>query len=195
MHLAPLPPASEREFNVQYSAIHVLNDDILLGMLDCYRLDKKNGWNDRLGWCKLSHFCQRWRHLIYGCAFHLGMRIKGTNGTPLVDMLDRLPPLPLSVNYGHTRPGFPTCMLTEKDELGIYHALRLHDRVYHIDLELRPSILYKVIVLRLDRQFPKLEHLSLTFSASSRICKNNLPLTLPKAFLAPNLRHLFIFFF
>ena len=122
------------------------------------------------------------------------MRIKCTNGTPLVDMLDRLPPLPLSVNYGHTRPGFPTRMLTEKDELGIYHALRLHDRVYHIDLELRPSILYKVILLRLDRQFPKLEHLSLTFSASSRICKNNLPLTLPKAFLAPNLRHLFFFF-
>ena len=114
------------------------------------------------------------------------MRIKCTNGTPIVDMLDHLPPLPLFVNYGHTRPRFSTRVLTEKDELGIYHALRLPERVYHIDLEFPPSILHKVIVL-LDGQFPILEHLSLTFSASS---ENSLPLTLPKAFLAPNLRHI-----
>ena len=76
--------------------------------------------------------------------------------------------------------------LTEQDELGIYHALRLHDRVRHIDLNLPPSILHKVFVL-MDEHFPILEHLSLTFSATS---ENSLPLTLPKAFLAPNLRHL-----
>jgi hypothetical protein len=89
---------------------------------------------------------------------------------------------------GHTRPltTTATVTLTEQDELGIYHALRLHDRVYHIDLELPPSILHKAFVL-LDKQFSILEHLSVTFSATS---KNSLPLTLPKAFLAPNLLNL-----
>ena len=181
-NLALLPLSSER--NVQYPAIHLLNNDLLLGIFDCYRLDEDNGWNVRLGWCKLSHVCQRWRHLIYEYAFHLGMHIKCTNGSPIVGTLDHLPPLPLFVDYRQTGPGFT--MLTEQDELGIYHALRLRDCVHHIDLKLPPSILHRVFVL-LNGQFPILEHLSLTFPA---ISKNSLPLTLPKAFLAPNLRHL-----
>ena len=110
------------------------------------------------------------------------MHIKCTNGTPKLDSLDHLPPLPLLIDYRHTRRGVT---LTEQDELGIYHVLRLHDRVRHIELNLPPSILHKVVVL-MDEQFPILEHLSLTSSATS----NSLPLTLPKAFLAPNLRFL-----
>ena len=112
------------------------------------------------------------------------MHITCTNGTPVVGMLDHLPPLPLLLDYGNARRGVTQ---TEQDELGIYHALRLHDRVYHIELSLQPSILHKVAVL-LDGQFPILEHLSLTSSAGS----NSLPptLRLPEAFLAPNRRHL-----
>ena len=167
----------------------MLNDDVLLGIFDCYRLDEKNGWNERHGWCKLSHVCRRWRHLIYERAFHLGMRIKCTNGSPIVDILDHFPPLPLSVDYRHTR-GRVTSTLTEQaweqDELGICHALRLHDRVCHIGLFLPPSILHKVVML-MDERFPILEHLSLLFSGTS---EDSLPLTLPEAFLAPNLRHL-----
>ena len=108
------------------------------------------------------------------------MHIKCTNGTPTVDMLDHLPPLPLFINYR----SIPR--LTEQDVLGIYHALRLHDRVYHVDLEPQPSILQKVFVL-MGGYFPILEYLSFTFSATS---KYDLPLILPKAFLAPNLHHL-----
>ena len=92
--------------------------------------------------------------------------------------------MPLFVNYGHTRSGVT---LTKQDESGIYHALLLHGRACrHIDLNLSPSILHKVFGL-LDKQFPILEHLSLVFST---ISENSLLLTLPKAFLAPNLRHL-----
>jgi hypothetical protein len=101
-----------------------------------------------------------------------------------VDTLDHLPPLPLFVDYRHSSRGF--IILAEQDELGIYHALRLHDRVRYIHLDLPPSIFLKIIVL-MGEIFPILEHLSLTFSATS---ENALPLTLPKAFLAPNLRHL-----
>ena len=175
-------PASERGYNVPLPAIHWINDDILLDIFHCYQLDEKNGWNDRLGWCKLSQVCQRWRHLIYECSSHLGMHIKCTNGSPNVDMLDHLTPLPLYLGYfegGRTT-------LTEEDELGLVHALRLHERVYCISLELPPSILHKVFVL-LDGNFPMLEYLSVRLSAGS---KKGLLLTLPKSFLASKLRYL-----
>ena len=168
---------------MQHPVIHWLNDDILLNIFNCYRLDDEFRWNHRFLWFKLSRVCQRWRHLIHESAFHLGMEIKCTNGTRIVDTLDHLPPLPLFVDYTLTIP-------TKQDELGIYHALRLHDRVRHIGLVLLPSILQKFITL-MNEHFPTLEHLSLTFSQSeSATSTNNLPLTFPKAFLAPKLRHL-----
>jgi hypothetical protein len=74
--------------------------------------------------------------------------------------------------------------LTKEDELGIYHTIQFHDRVRHIHLNLPPSILHEVLVL-MDGHFPMLEHLSL-----SSCEKDSIALTLPKTFLAPNLRHL-----
>ncbi|KAI9439532.1 hypothetical protein H4582DRAFT_1535039 [Lactarius indigo] len=160
----------------------VLNDDILLSIFDYYRLDEGDAWNLRLGWCKLSHVCQRWRHLIiYESAFHLGLRILCTNGTPIVDTLDHLPPLPVFVSYRHH-----TNVATWKgDELGIYHALRLRSRVHHIDLRLPPSILHKSLMLMNGGYFTRLEHLSLSVTIDTITT-----LILPQTFLAPNLRHL-----
>ena len=182
VQLALLPPTSERESNVPRPAVYWLNDDILLGIFHCYRLDEMNGWNDRLGWRKLLHVCQRWRHLIYECSSHLGMYITCTNGAPIVDTLDHLPPLPLIVKYTSTT------RRTEQDELGIYQALRLHGRIRLIGIDLPPSILHKALAL-MDENFPILEHLSLSYSCSAD-SGDRLPLTLPKAFLAPNLRNL-----
>ena len=59
-----------------------------------------------------------------------------------------------------------TIHLTEQDESGIYHAIQLHGHICHINLKLPPPILHKVFVL-LDEQFPTLEHLLLTFSATT----------------------------
>ena len=180
VHLALPPSTSERGYDLLFVTIHWLNDDILLDIFNCYRLDEKSGWNVRLGWRKLSHVCQRWRHLMYESAFHLGMHIQCTHGTPIVDTLDHLPPLPLFLDYNYIGGH----ILTEQDELGILRALRLHDRVRHIFLFLTPSTLHKCLVL-MDQCFPILEHLTLWFRA------DEFPtLTLPKAFLAPNLRHL-----
>ena len=108
------------------------------------------------------------------------MHLECTNGSPILDTLDHLPPLPLFVSYT------PITVPTEQDELGICHALRQHDRVRHIKLVLLPSILHNVVMLMGER-FPMLEHLSLSFAAT---IKHSRPLTLPKAFLAPNLLHL-----
>jgi hypothetical protein len=114
------------------------------------------------------------------------MHIRCTNGTPIVNTLDHLPPLPLFVDYRSTKRirYYDATILTEQDESVIYHALQFHNRVRHIDLDLVPSILHKVLVL-MDKHFPMLEHLSLSSSDA-----NGIHLTLPKAFLAPNLRHL-----
>ncbi|KAF8269964.1 hypothetical protein EI94DRAFT_869240 [Lactarius quietus] len=143
-------------------------------------MDEKNGWNYRLGWRKLSHVCQRWRRLIYESTFHLGMYIQCTHGTPIADTLDHLPPLPLHVQYGYGSP------MTMKDGLGLYHALRLHGRLSHISLHLPPLILHQCFVL-MDKHFPILEQLHLRVSSAA---DDITTLSLPKAFLAPNLRRL-----
>ena len=176
VQLALPSPTSERGYNVPYPAIYWLNDDILLNIFNCYRLYGDGLWNIRLGWCKLSHVCQRWRHLMFESAFHLDMYIECASGTPILNTLDHIPPLPLFINYKNP--------ITKEDEKGIYYALGLHDRVRHIHLDLSSSILHKVLVL-LDEYFPLLEHLSLSFAA-----ENSIPIAFPKAFLAPSLRHL-----
>ena len=115
------------------------------------------------------------------------MYIECSNGSPIASTLDHIPPLPLFVNYGDSKVSCRGKMSPPgQDELGIHHALRLHDRIRYIQLSLPSSISHKVLAL-LDKHFPILEHLSLCFQFSA---KNNTALTLPKAFLAPNLRHL-----
>ena len=106
----------------------------------------------------------------------------------MMNMLNHFPPLPLGVYYHTTNKYLDPTLLTEQDESGLYHALRLHDRVRQIDLDLPPSVTNKVVAL-LDKHFPILEHLSLAHTALFPI-EDSVPVTLPKAFLAPNLRHL-----
>ena len=110
------------------------------------------------------------------------MHIKCTNGAPIVGTLDHLPPLPLFVSYHN----MPNIEVTEQDQLGIYHALCLHGRVRHIELDLWPANLQEAVML-MDEYFPILEHLSLSFAYP---IIDHLPITLPKAFLAPNLCYL-----
>ena len=182
--LPPLTP--ERGYNVPYRTIHWLNDDILLCIFNCYRMDSQHNWNRELLWCKLSHVCQKWRHLIYESAFHLGMRIECTNSCPIIlDKLHHLPPLPLSISYldGIYSPRF----VRERYDLIICQPLRLHGRVCHIDLTLYPSVMDEVVKL-MDEHFPILKHLSLSYPYPRKPART-LP-NFPKGFLAPSLRHL-----
>ena len=166
----------------------MLEDDILLGIFNCCQLGSKKDWSDQLRWCKLSHVCRRWRHLIHSSSSHLGTHIICTNGAPIVDTLDHLPSLPLFIDY-RIRGGLiirrnGISLNHEEDKLGIYHALQLRDRVRHINLRVSHSTLDEFLRL-MDKPFPILEHLSLSFTAGDMTS-----LTLSKSFLAPNLRHL-----
>ncbi|KAH9172510.1 hypothetical protein EDB89DRAFT_885835 [Lactarius sanguifluus] len=175
----PLPTSEQPGYDGVYVTIDGLNDDILLVIFDYYRLDGENAWNVRLGWCKLFHVCQIWRYLIRESIPHLGLHILCTNGTPTVDTLDHLPPLPLFIDYRYT-----DVTISEQDELALSQALRLRNRVRRIDLHLPSSILRKFLML-MEAPFPILGHLSLSFTADKTTT-----LALSKTFRAPNLRHL-----
>ena len=116
------------------------------------------------------------------------MHIECSNGSPMMNTLDHLPPLPLFVCYSLSDLvlGTVPTQAWKQDELGLYHALRLHGRIRHIGLELPPSILRKVLAL-MNENFPILERLSLTYWLSD---SDDDGYRLPKAFLAPNLLHL-----
>jgi hypothetical protein len=141
---------------VHYTTINTLDDDILFAIFSDYRLDEENAWNVQLGWCKLSHVCRRWRYLVHDLAFHLGIYILCTNGTPIVDTLDHLTSLPLFIDYRDT-----TATISRQDELAIPFALLLRDRVRHIVLHLPSSIWLNILIL-MCQPFPRLEHLSLS---------------------------------
>ena len=164
---------------MKFTTINTLNDDKLFGIFNCYRLDDENSWNVRLGWCRISHVCRRWRHVAHSSAFHLGMHILCTNGTPKVDTLDHLPSLPLFMDYQDA-----TSTITREDVLAMRYALLLRDRVRRIVLHLPPSILHNILIL-MRETFSMLDHLSLLSTS-----KEATSLILPKTFLAPNLRHL-----
>ena len=163
-----------------YTTANTLNDDVLFFIFNYYRLDEENGWNVHLGWCKISHVCRRWRHLVHFSAFRLGVHIQCTNGTPIVDTLDHLSSLPLSIDYRDTTA------ITRQDELAIRQALLLRDRVRHIGLLLPPRLLNMFLPL-MDEPFSILEYLSLSCTHGWAAS-----LALPKTFIAPNLRHLTI---
>ena len=181
--MLPFPTPEDQfdhyRFN-HFESINTLNNDVLLVIFNHYRLDNEINWNIRLGWCNLSQVCRRWRYLVYGSAFYLGLQILCTNGTPLVDTLVHLPPLPLLVDYQ-----YPTATLIDaQDELGIFQALQLRDRMLRVDLLIPPSILHRLLML-MDEPFPVLSHLSLSSSSGE-----GATLLLSKTLLAPNLRHL-----
>jgi hypothetical protein len=177
----PPPPTSEQPgYNVLYNRcpISILNDDTLLEIFNNYRLEDEEGWNYQLGWCKLSHVCQKWRRLIYKSSFHLKMQIILTNDMPPLYMLAHLPPLPLVIDCRSTDPA--------EDNNDILHAMQQPDRIRRVFFEAPPPALEQLIVT-IGELFPRLDELSLLSTTKSEGLSG---LVLPRTFVAPNLRHL-----
>jgi hypothetical protein len=161
------------------TTINTLNDDVLLSIFGSYRLDDDKNWNLQLKWFKLIHVCRRWRHLIYGFPSHLDLQLLCTNGTPVADMLNHSPPLPLIINYQNTY-----ATMTTEDEEGILLALRHHDRVRRIVLHAPHQDLHKFLTA-MNENFPTLERLSIVSTSS-----DDAKLVIPRAFQAARLSHL-----
>lgn len=177
--LPPAAPTTERpEYDPFYTTIDTLDVDILLAIFGLYRLDDEESWNLQLRWCKLTHVCQKWRHLIHKFSARLNIHIPFTNGTPPLHMLSHLPSLPIIVDFrGWDAAG---------TDSGILHAIQQHDRIRRIDLKAPSSTLDKLIV-PMDEPFPTLESLSLSSTTTPE--EGTMPM-IPKKFSAPNLRHL-----
>ena len=161
-----------------YTTINTIDDDILLGVFGYYLLDSETSVLNPLVWCKISHVCRRWRHLIHHSPFHLGLQILCTHRTPIVDMSDHSPPIPIFIDHSWL-DRYPSA----QDELGICRALRLRDRVRSIYIYLPHPTSDETLML-MDSSFPILEHL---------ILSSTVPVTIPKGFAAPNLRNLILY--
>ena len=79
------------------------------------------------------------------------MHLLCTNGSPIVDTLTHLPPLPLVIDYQNA-----TTAIGALDCPGIFHALQLFDRVRRVALRIPSSSLNDLLALMGD-PFPILE--------------------------------------
>ena len=137
--LPPPAPTTERPgYNLLYTTIDTLSVDILLAIFDSYRLDYEESWNLQLRWCKLSHVCRKWRHVIHRSFLHLDIHVTLANGTthPL-DMLSHLPPSPIVIDY---RSGDVTETL---------HTIQQCDGIRRIALQAQPPT-SEVLIVPID---------------------------------------------
>ena len=174
------------------TSIHILDDDSLLNIFYYCRLallDEGDGdelvilkggaWDREYWWYKFVQVCRRWRYLIFGSVFHLGISLRCTYGAPIADMLEHSPPLPLLIDYIDEGRG-----LSEEDEKGIMLALQHRDRIRRIRLLIFDKDPQK-FVAAIGAKFPMLEFLYLAPPIS-----NYTRSIFPKTFQAPHLRHL-----
>ena len=173
-------------------SIHILDDYSLLNIFNLYRpvlLDEDEDnqlliiqggkWDRERWWYKLAHVCRRWRLLIFGSPFHLGLRLVFIHGTPVADTLAHFPPLPLILDYLNEEG-----KLTPEDEEGILLALQHRDRVRRIRLRM-PAVNLRKLIAAIDGEFPILEFLYIGSPT-----KHGTTLILPRTLRAPQLLHI-----
>ena len=159
--------------------IHTLDNDSLLQIFSCLRLEDEENWNLRLTWRKLAHVCQRWRHLIFDLSSHLDMCLRLTNDSPSINTLSHLPPLLLVIDYSDR-----TRSTAQKDEDNVRFGLQRHGHVRRVVLR-APSSSLRMWLGQMNQHFPRLRDLSL-FSSTTE----EMSLALPEALQAPDLRRL-----
>ena len=157
----------------------MLNNDTLLQIFSQYRLEHEEDWNLGLMWRKLGHICQRWRYLIYDASTFLGIHLLLTNGSPSINTLSHLPPLPLVTDYSDR-----TTTITRRDEDNIQLGLQQDGRVCRVDLQ-APSSSFHILLGQMNRLFPRLTELSLLSTTAE-----DMSLMLPETLQAPDLRRL-----
>ena len=165
---------------VSNTPIHNLDDDSLLQIFSCYRLEDEENWYLRLGWLILIHVCPRWRNLIYGSWSHLDMCLLLTNNSPSMSTLSHLPPLPLVIHYSDR-----TRTITRKDEGNMYLGLQQHDRVRRVVLQ-GPSSKLSMWLEPMNKPFPILGELSLLSTTTD----SEISQVLPELLQAPKLHRL-----
>lgn len=126
--------------------IDMFPDDVLVEIFDLYLGENPVAWQS------LVHICRRWRGLVFAASRRLNVRIVCTLGTPVRDLLDVWPALPILVQ-GHI---YETSRLDN-----IVTVLGQRNRVTGIDLwDFTSSQLAKVLTA-MTEPFPGLTDLHL----------------------------------
>ncbi|KAI0286436.1 hypothetical protein BC826DRAFT_83896 [Russula brevipes] len=132
-------------------------------------------------WCTLVHVCRRWRAIVFASPRRLNLRLRCTERTPVKEMLDVWPALPIKV----CNVGGPMSLAGGADD--IIAALEHNDRVCEISLWGVPSWLLGSLCAAMEDPFVELTDLFLWPNNESA------PVFLPDSFLggsAPRLRSL-----
>ena len=188
-------------------SIHTLDDDSLLHIFYLYRPvvvfrgkkydgdddddDEEEEEEDRnygrtripeQWWYKLSRVCQRWRKILLGSASYLDLCLVCTYGTPVADMLEHSPPLPLVIDFFRAHWD-----ITTEDEEGIILAFERRDRVRRVRLLITPQNLHNLFVAFFE-EYPVLESLIMTLDVP---VEHDTAIVLPEL-QTPHLRHLML---
>jgi hypothetical protein len=99
------------------------------------------GWVRGRWWYNLAHVCQRWRNVILGSTSYLGVSLVCSKGTPVENMLEHSPPLPLIIDYRLAKGDD----IAAEDEEGAILALKQYDRVRRVRLRMSVTSLQKFI--------------------------------------------------
>jgi hypothetical protein len=158
-------------------SINILPDDVLLDIFDHYMIPPNYRGID--AWHTLVHVCQRWRYVVFDSPRRLDLRLRCTKMTPVTNMLDIWPALPIVIST--------ISPLSASGATNIIFALQQHNRVCKIELWSVPNSLLKEFSA-MQEPFPALTELMLS------PYDKNVPV-LPDSFLggsAPSLRSLYL---
>ena len=127
----------------------MLPDVALLGIFDFYQ-DKA----PIEAWHTLVHVCRTWRNVVFGSPRRLNLRLECGASTPVREMLDIWPPLPIHIAIG----GFETGGIDN-----IIATLEHNDRICDLAIFNIPSLEREPIWAALQQPFPALTDLWLAF--------------------------------
>ena len=155
----------------------IFPDDVLLNIFHLCRVDGINKFGITWEWEALVQVCRRWRHLIFASPRGLGLRLVCTGGTPVREMLDIWPAIPIIIlDNDYPTPDLPI--------FNVVDALEHRHRIYGIWLNGLTKTQWQLIIEKMPEQFPELTFLQLVSNIT-------MELTLPLGFLggsAPCLR-------
>ena len=151
-------------------SIDILPDDVLLQVFnshgyhydDLYRGEREKVWQT------LVHVCRRWRCIVFGSPRHLNLQLVCRARTPVRDMLDVWPALPLVIVLYGNNPRYPIGSVDN-----IIAALECTDRVCEIHLRIVPSS-DSDIFGAMQQPFPELTNLELSSDETMAVVPDSL---------------------
>jgi hypothetical protein len=137
-------------------SINILPDDVLLEIFDFYVI-LRHGYYEQCvdAWHTLVHVCQRWRYVVFDSPHRLDLQLLCTDRTPVTNMLDIWPALPIVISANLPLPA--------SGVTNIISALQQHNRVCTIDIDGVPNSLLKEFAA-MQEPFPALTDLELRSS-------------------------------